>query len=545
LAAKFSIIVAPVTSSLQTLVRRAEWIVAIVLSLVVLSLLIIRATHGGALWRDEAGAIQLVRMSTIAEFREQLRFESFPVLFYAILRGVTDLFGTSDATLRIFGAVAGAMLLGAAWRNARIFGSAPLIFLALIGLNTTFLLWGTSFRSYGIACSAMVFAVGAAVNAVLRPGTKSLVLFGVSWFVAAQLLYFNFLVLGAVGVGMVAVFLARRKIKFALIIVAIAIGIAASYVPYFLMNSRLDWRVITNAFITVGIAWQRFEAACGEPKSISPFIWSTLILATVTMAVGRLVRLGRTRSSPDFDLLLLAVTTAVVMPVPYYWFIRMVGYSPQPWHFLALLCLVATIIELIVAVLCRSLWSRLLRLCLVIVLSVLLPTAAWPNIFKRHTNIDLVARKLTETAGPNDLIVVHLWTFGISFNWSYHGNTRWETVPIIADHRSFRFDLFKAKMMETHPLDDLEQEITTALRSGSRVWLVGDPKQHHPAPAHISLPPDPVLGWNQEAFRNAWWQQTIEFLEQHAQTNNRVMSGSANVIGYENPPLWVADGWRE
>jgi hypothetical protein len=54
-----------------------------------------------------------------------------------------------------------------------------------------------------------------------------------------------------------------------------------------------------------------------------------------------------------------------------------------------------------------------------------------------------------------------------------------------------------------------------------------------------------VLGWNQEAFRNAWWQQTIEFLEQHAQTNNRVMSGSANVIGYENPPLWVADGWRE
>src|SRR5438067_13225924 len=44
------------------LLWRVEWIVAIALSAVVLFLLVVRATHAGALWRDEAESAQSARM---------------------------------------------------------------------------------------------------------------------------------------------------------------------------------------------------------------------------------------------------------------------------------------------------------------------------------------------------------------------------------------------------------------------------------------------------------------------------------------------------
>ena len=74
------------------LLWRVEWIVAIALSAVVLFLLVVRATHAGALWRDEAESAQSARMP-IGEMVENIQYTSFPILFPVFVRAYTTVFG--------------------------------------------------------------------------------------------------------------------------------------------------------------------------------------------------------------------------------------------------------------------------------------------------------------------------------------------------------------------------------------------------------------------------------------------------------------------
>src|SRR5204862_5078204 len=103
--------------ALVTLVtmKRVERAVGLILSLIVLFLLIVRATHAGALWRDECDSLQLARMPRFADVVENLHYTSFPILFPATIRSYTLLFGTSDNALRFFGVAIGVALIGAAW----------------------------------------------------------------------------------------------------------------------------------------------------------------------------------------------------------------------------------------------------------------------------------------------------------------------------------------------------------------------------------------------------------------------------------------------
>ena len=88
-------------------IKRAEWITAVLLSGVVLFLLIVRATHAGALWRDECETLQLARMRGLADIIENIQYTSFPIPFVAIVRVYTTLFGTSDVSIRCFGLAVG------------------------------------------------------------------------------------------------------------------------------------------------------------------------------------------------------------------------------------------------------------------------------------------------------------------------------------------------------------------------------------------------------------------------------------------------------
>jgi hypothetical protein len=85
--------------------------------------------------------------------------------------------------------------------------------------------------------------------------------------------------------------------------------------------------------------------------------------------------------------------------------------------------------------------------------------------------MDLIADVLRERAAPRDLIIVHPWTFGVSFDRQYSGPTPWTTVPPLADHRFHRYDLFKAKMVLENPAQPVRDQIATTLRAGNH--LVG------------------------------------------------------------------------
>src|SRR5256714_10922187 len=174
------------------LLTKAEWLVGLLLTATILSLLLVRAIYADALSRDECAVVQLAGMPSLSELLGNFQHEAFPPLFPFIVRIYTALFGSSDTALRVFGFCVGCLLMGAFWINSRLFRSGvPLVGLGLLSLNTTFFVWGTTIRGYGLGSALIVLMFGCVGSLLLaltprRNGTPMLV-----WFFGVQVFLYN------------------------------------------------------------------------------------------------------------------------------------------------------------------------------------------------------------------------------------------------------------------------------------------------------------------------------------------------------------------
>jgi hypothetical protein len=206
-------------------------------------------------------------------------------------------------------------------------------------------------------------------------------------------------------------------------------------------------------------------------------------------------------------------------------------------------------LDLIASVLCTANWLRVARLTVATGALVLAPFADWSAINERQTNVDLAAETVTARAAPSDLIVVVPWQFGIPFQHYYRGVAPWVTIPNISDHRIHRYDLFKAKMLSDHPIDDLTDNIRDTLVRGSRVWFVGGLNLPRPEEGPMILPTAPAsrFKWDNRAYTAAWWQQLSVFAVMHANKVDLVSLPQSNPVGInelEQTSLSVAEGWH-
>jgi hypothetical protein len=194
----------------------------------------------------------------------------------------------------------------------------------------------------------------------------------------------------------------------------------------------------------------------------------------------------------------------------------------------------------------RFVWVRYGRLLVVIGLAASLPIFAWPEILKRDTTMDFVARGLERYAQAEDLIVVNPWFLAPSFSWYYHGQVHWMTVPELTEKRIHRYDLMKARMEMVDGLVDLRSAISQTLQAGNRVWLVGGAQpSEEKGPLSLSPAPDPQFGWSGQAYTYAWSNQLGMFLHQHVVDGEVVVGPMNGVNRHENIPLLIARGWRE
>ncbi len=160
--------------------------------------------------------------------------------------------------------------------------------------------------------------------------------------------------------------------------------------------------------------------------------------------------------------------------------------------------------------------------------------------------MDLIADVLRERAAPRDLIIVHPWTFGVSFDRQYSGPTPWTTVPPLADHRFHRYDLFKAKMVLENPAQPVRDQITTTLRAGNHVWLVGDIPLSQTPPPQIQPAPNNPWGWLDDPYSDVWGAQVGYFVATHATQGEVVPVPSTNPVSpLENVQVVVVAGWQE
>ena len=526
-------------------IKHAEWIVAVLLSATVLFVFFVRATHAGALWRDECDSVALARLPSFADVLHNLKFTSFPILFPTTIRIFTNLFGTSDASLRCFGFLVGLALLAVAWFNARkANGDVPLILPALLGLNITFLTVGTGIRGYGLGGVFVALAFGLTAMFVARPTALRLIAMFVSYLASMQCLYFDAALVPALLLAAFAICVFRRQFKWALMLCIVAAVCAISYLPQFQTYREIkSWTILLRYSTSPGSIWHEFQIACGEPVPLMADVWLTIACMSILGAVAVLSR--RTWRS-DTGPVLFGLLTIAIAATTYFTFLGITHTAPQTRYHLAFLCLLAAVAELIIATLCRFQFVRIARLILVVALGFALPVILWPRITQRETTVDLLAKGLQRYAGPDDLIIVNPWFLGPSFSWYYHGQTRWMTIPELSEKRIHRYDLIKTKMEERDPIADIRSAISKTLQSGNRVWLVGGAQPtEKKGPLSLSPAPDPVFGWSNQAYTYSWSVQAGAFLQQHVMEGEVVISPQKNISIDENIPLLIARGWRD
>ena len=107
-----------------------------------------------------------------------------------------------------------------------------------------------------------------------------------------------------------------------------------------------------------------------------------------------------------------AGTALIAALIGFFIFLRIAKMPTQVWYFLPLTTFAAVCIDAALAN-----WPvrwQLWRCAFAILALVCLPGAR-ELVTYRQTNMDLVAGVLRERADARDLIVVHPWTFGVSF----------------------------------------------------------------------------------------------------------------------------------
>jgi len=527
-------------------IKSAEWIVAILISAMVLILLIVRATHAGALWRDECDSLELARMPTFSDIVHNLKFTSFPILFPTTVRLFTTLFGTSDTALRCFGFLVGASLLIVAWVNARGCADVPLILPALVGLNVTFLTAGTWIRGYGLGSALVTLGFGFTTMFVAKPTTLRLIAMFLCYIASMQALYFPAALIPGFLLAAFVVCLFRRQIKWALWLCAVAAICALSYVPKFLIYFEIrGWVAALRRATTPGELWHEFMLSCGEPTQVAPWIWLTVLTISIVGALWMVAAKSRRDSTSANVFAFAALTVFLALPM-YFIFLWTLHNIPETRYYLSLLCVLAAAVELIIGFVAQFAWLRIGRLVLGICLAAALPIFAWPKILERDTNLDLLAKNLQNYAHAEDLIIVNRWFLAPGFSWYYHGAAKWMTLPELSEKRIHRYDLLITKMQSPDSLADIRTAISETLQSGNRVWLVGGAQLYKLGEPFILAPaPDPQFGWDSGMYDYSWATQLGTFLQQHVIDGEIVLSPMKGINSNENVPLLIARGWRD
>jgi hypothetical protein len=520
--------------------------VALFCTLVIIYLHIVFGMHAGPLWRDEANSLEVATMRTLSELWSNLCFDSFPALFFLLLRLLAGVPATvSDPALRVSGVSIGLLILGMIWLNSRWLRlTFPLLSLALIGLNPMIIRYGDSIRAYGLGIALMLLVLGAMWRLVESFTTGRAVFAAVCALLSVQCLYYNSVLLFAICLGAASVTVRRRQIKETLVVLGIG-GISATsllaYVPT--MQRVQSWSFIWKAPFTPTELWRTF----GSRVEIAA--WLTLFVLTLVAGIWAVRREPEdVRDPARAERIRFGLVALVVGTLGYAGFIGVLGYLTQPWYYIAFLAFAGTCMEMVLGSIGTREFSFLSRAVVTIAIVSVGAYPAWQALHFRQTNVDLVAAQLQADAAPDDLILINTWNYGISFRRYYQGLSSYETIPPIKDIRFHRVDLLKHQMMSVAPMAPLLQRMEETLRRGHTIWLIGTlnfvPPEKEPqvvAPGY-----DGPNGWVGGNFYAAWAEQAGLLVQNHAVYFKRVRVPLAQpVVRYENLPLSAISGWRE
>jgi hypothetical protein len=523
--------------------REIEWVIGALITVAGVYLHWVNFRSAGALWRDEAGVARIATLPALREMWSNVGHESCPILFPALLRTWFFTVGSADPALRIMGFIVGLLVLGAVWLNGWFFHrSVPLVALSLLAVNASVVRWGDSLRAYGLASLLMLLALATGWRFAQEPSLKRWLIAGLVGVISAQCLFQNSFLLLAVCTTAAAVRMRRRDFKNALTALAIGVPAAVSLLPYGAMISEArGWSVLSQIGFLPPLIWTNLSLAMAPTLAWLRWLWIALAVLAIARCV---IRILPDAAEDDADTAAFFAGTALIAGlITFFIFLWVAKMPTQVWYFLPLTTFAAVCIDAAVAN-----WPahwQFWRCALAILALVCLPGARELTGY-RQTNMDIVASLLRERADAHDLIIVHPWTFGISFDRQYSGATPWTTVPPLADHRFHRYDLFKAKMILENPAQPVCDQVAATLRAGNHVWLVGDIPLSQTPPPQIQPAPNNPWGWLDDPYSDVWGAQVGYFVATHAMQGEVVPIHSPNPISpLENVRVVTVAGWQE
>ncbi len=529
----------------------AEWSVAGLLTIAAAFLHGVFFYHAGALWRDETGIVNIGLLPSWEEVWNTLPHDHCPILFPALVRVWSEAGpGATDTSLRILGLGIGLLLLAAFWMTNRMIGrSLPLFSLSLAALNFTVITFGDSLRAYGLASAFILLTFGLVWRFLEMPVWRRGLTAGIAAVLSVQALYQNAFLVLAVCLAGIALCISRRQYRPALAVLAIGFVAALSLVPYIkpLLAAQTWWAVSKTGAGAYDFLDQMIEITGGHSSNWFLCAWFMSVISAAALGIGHGLLDRKKNAAGPQDVCFFAGFALAVSFAAYGFFFKLAALVAEPWYCIPLIGFIAVCCDVVLP---RMHQALRLGIMIVAVVSLLI---AWPATYskvqQRWTNGDQLAVTLAQSISPDDLVIVHPWYYGLTFARYYHGGAVWKTLPPIEDYRFHRYDLIRQKLQMTNAIQPVLETAEATLRSGRRIWIVGEVpilNSSNPPPADLPPAPNGPKGWLDSPYTHAWGTKLGYILASHATNATRLVDPSTRgPKPWESMGLTVVSGWNE
>jgi len=544
----------------------------------------------GGLWRDEVNSVNLVSWP-LADIWGNLQYDSFPMLWFLVLKAWIAVFGGSDFAIRGLGLATSLGVIAAVWWTGRAIGArAPLISLSLFGLMPALVVYGGSIRAFGMGVALIVLTLGAMWKMAEKPTPWRFAAACLAAILSVQCLYHNCVLLLGIGVGAAAACAVGRRWIAAILPLAIGAVAAITMLPYRQTITQIGtWNIIIKQQVDYSLLLTKFASTLDPSGTIMFWVWLGLTIVSLVFCVRSLLSRSDVAALPSKQtapsagkaiwarivrgaasvaagvrsflsrrklVYLPARATAVFVlvaitfvPTAYLAFLKGLSYPTQVWYYLPVAAVLALVLEAGLSAFFNAfVWTGALRIVAALAIAVPLTSWAWGMGGARQTNIDLVSAKLETLADKDDYIVLNPFFLGVTFSRYYHGTTPWATLPDIAEHRIHRYDLFMQKMTEPQPVLPVLVKIQQTLLSGHHVWLVlwGDFQSLPPGQRPVVLPPAPNsrYGWSEGYYQASWTQQLAAAIQPASSWHVTPVPCDRPVGPFEGAAVLDFSGWR-
>jgi hypothetical protein len=540
------------TEQASFLHRRLTFRVELVIALLITALAI--AAHirflvcARGLWRDEVNSVNMAAMP-LSQTWDKLQYDTFPLAHNFLLKAWMTLgMGGSDLALRFSGLFVGIGLLATVWLCSHLMGvKAPIVSIALVGLNPILIRYGDSLRPYGLGAVLALVCFALMWRMIESPTWKRTAWAAAACVASAQSSFQNCTVIAGccIAVGVVALI----RLDWKLLIRGMAAGAVAALtmLPYW---SRLraagDWTIVLalppgNQALAKALA----DTFSGGERGMG-WLWIFIGAIALLWAVWSIVRGWRKRHKTvvpqtNFHLAIYCLLSVSIAAASMSKLLLSGGFIIRPWHMLPLLALAALATDaLIYDATGSDSTARGIRTTLGIVLSILVAAPAFAALGPAQSNMRQVAEVVEKNAVKGDLVVVAPWYLGVTFARYYHGPAEWITVPPMDDHSIHRYDLIKTMMLDPAPVDQARGNVYGTLRVGRRIWLVGPITSLQPdqIPRRTPVAPNSPWGWSSSTYMAVWEAQVAQTITQLSPQVQQIPIDQ-NVQPLENVPLLV------